>query len=92
VRTLPGAHRQLLPDGSLTPVRDLRPGDEVRQADGGVATAEQVGSLDSDGGIRHIALGQWRRGEPLDGHLINAGGLVIADLAVQVEYYGAAGG
>jgi hypothetical protein len=85
-------HLFLRPDGTLTAVRDLLPGDEVRQADGGVAVVEQVGSLEFDGGIRHVALGQWRRGEPLDGHLINAGGLVIADLAVQVEYYGAAGG
>jgi hypothetical protein len=84
-------HLFLRPDGTLTPTMDLRPGDEVRQADGGLARVQLVSWLEFGGGIRHIALGRWRQGEPLDGHLINANGLVIADLAVQLEYYGAAG-
>jgi hypothetical protein len=81
-------HLFLLPGGKLLPIQDLRPGDEVRQADGGVAQVELVTWIQFGGGVRHIALGQWREGDPLDGHLINSNGLVTADLAVQLEYYG----
>jgi hypothetical protein len=81
-------HLFLLPTGKLLPIQDLRPGDEVRQADGGAARVELVTWLQYDGGVRHIALGSWREGEPLDGHLLNSNGLVTADLSVQLEYYG----
>jgi hypothetical protein len=81
-------HLFLLPTGKLMPVQDLRPGDEVRQANGEVARVEVMTWLQFDGGVRHISLGEWRRGDPLDGHLINSNGLVTADLAVQLDYYG----
>jgi hypothetical protein len=81
-------HLFLLPAGKLMPIQDLRPGDEVRQADGGVAAVELVTPIQFSGGVRHIALGSWREGEPLDGHLLNSNGLVTADLAVQLEFYG----
>jgi hypothetical protein len=81
-------HLFLLPTGKLLPIQDLRPGDEVRQADGGVARVELVTWLQYQAGVRHVALGQWRSGESLDGHLLNSNGLVTADLAVQLEYYG----
>ncbi|TDC94553.1 hypothetical protein [Actinomadura sp. 7K507] len=77
------------PDGpTLIPVQSLRPGDEVRQADGGTARVSFVTWTQFSGGVRHFMLGDYRPGQPLDGHLVNSNGLVTADLSVQLEHYG----
>jgi hypothetical protein len=81
-------HLFLLPDRRLRPMQDLRPGDELRQADGGIAAVDFVTWIQFSGGVRHLALGEWRKGEPLDGHLVNANGLVTTDLSVQLSHYG----
>lgn len=73
---------------TLIAMQSLRPGDEVRQADGGVAKVAFVTWAQFSGGVRHFMLGNYTPGEPLDGHLINANGLVTADLAVQLAHYG----
>lgn len=77
------------PNGpTLIPMQMLRPGDQVRQADGGTASVIFVTWSQWSGGVRHIMLGPYQPGGPLDGHLINANGLVTADLSVQLEHYG----
>ena len=77
------------PDGpTLIAMQSLRPGDVVRQADGGLATVSFVTWSQFSGGVRHFMLGDYRPGESLDGHLINANGLVTADLSVQLAHYG----
>lgn len=81
-------HLYLLPDGTLKPVQDLHPGDQIRQADGGIATVVFAVPGQYTGGVRHIATGAYSPGEPLDGHLLNSNGLVTADLAVQLAHYG----
>lgn len=76
------------PAGSvLVPFGNLRPGHTVRTADGGAAAVEFTTYIQFAGGVRHIALGIWEPGTPLDGHLLNSNGLVTADLGVQMRYY-----
>lgn len=65
----------------------LRPGHRVRTADGATATVVLTSYIQFKGGVRHIGLGPWEPGQPLDGHLINSNGLVTADLSVQMAYY-----
>jgi hypothetical protein len=81
-------HLFLLPDGTLKAIQDLRPRDKVRTADGGTATVVFATPGSYSNGVRHIAIGDWSKGQPLDGHLINSNDLVTADLAVQAAYYG----
>lgn len=85
-----GDHLFLLPGGhsQLEPLEDLRPGDRVMQADGKEAEVVFATPVQYDGGVRHIALGSYRKGESLEGHLLNSNGLVTADLAVQLVHYG----
>jgi hypothetical protein len=81
-------HLFLLPNGKLLAIQDLVPGDEVRAADGGIATVIFAVPGQYDRGVRHIGLGEWNPGDPLDGHLLNSNGLITADLIVQLNYYG----
>lgn len=81
-------HLFLLPDGTLQAIQDLAPGDEVKAADGGTATVIFAVPGEYNRGVRHIGLGEWRPGDPLDGHLLNSNGLITADLIVQLNYFG----
>lgn len=81
-------HLFLLPNGKLVSIRSLASGDEVRSADGGTAKVLFAVSGQYSGGVRYIGLGDWQPGDPLDGHLLNFNGIVIADLSVQLNYYG----
>jgi hypothetical protein len=80
-------HLFLQPDGKLMPMQDLRPGDKVRTADGGEATVQMTANGQYSGGVRHISLGAYKKGDPLDGHLINSEGVITADFSVQVAHY-----
>lgn len=91
-RALVGTADQLLlradpADPTLVSLHALRPGDRLRQADGGTAIIAAVAETQRCSGVRHVVLGPYEAGAPLDGHLMNANGLVAADLAVQVAYY-----
>lgn len=79
-------HLFLLPDGTLKPIQDLRPGDKVRKADGGEARIISITAGNYDRGVRHISLGEYVPGE-VDGHLMNSNGLVTADFSVQLAFY-----
>ncbi|MCH4564159.1 hypothetical protein MKP05_13660 [Halomonas sp. EGI 63088] len=85
-------HLFLLPNGKLKPIQDLRPGDTVVQADGAKATVAFVAIGQFSGGVRNFALGPFdpkaHPDDPYKGHLINTFGLVTADLAVQMAFYG----
>lgn len=81
-------HLFLLPSGKLRAADNLRAGDHLRQADGELATVTFVAYGSWTGGVRSIALGEYKKGDPLDGHLVNSNGVVSADLAVQNVYYG----
>lgn len=78
-------HLFLAGDGVLVPFARLRPGDVVRSADGGVATVEFTAWVRFSGTLRQVALGRYEGGA-LDGHLLNANGLVTADLGVQLAW------
>ena len=79
-------HLFLLPDGTLRPIQDLRPGDMIRKADGGEAKIVSITAGNYDKGIRHISLGELVPGE-VDGHLLNSNGVVTADFSVQLAFY-----
>jgi len=81
-------HLFLLPNGKLVPIQGLAPGDEVRSANGGTAKMLFAVPGEYSGGVRYIGLGDWKRGDSLDGHLLNFNGIVMADLSVQLNYYG----
>lgn len=72
---------------TLVPFAQLRPGHKVRGANGGIVTVLLTSYIQFKGGVRHIGLGPYVAGEPLDGHLLNSNGLVTADLSVQLNYY-----
>ncbi len=80
-------HLFLNPDGKLVPVRELGPGALLRSAAGGYAEVLHAVVGTYSGGIRHVELGDYIPGEPLDGHLLNANGLIAADLSVQLAYF-----
>jgi hypothetical protein len=81
-------HLFLREGAKLTPIQDLRPGDEVIAADGSKATVILLAAGQYTGGVRHIALGDYKPGDPFDGHLLNSEGLVTADLSLQLAFYG----
>ncbi|HEY6391848.1 MAG TPA: hypothetical protein VIX89_11255 [Bryobacteraceae bacterium] len=78
-------HLYLMADGKLKAVQMLVSGDQLRRADG--ATSEVVFSVRGNytGGLHHISLGDFD-GHDLNGHLINANGLVSSDYIVQLCY------
>ena len=71
---------------ALVPFSHLRPGHRVRAADGGAASVVLTSYVRFSGVVRHVALGSYEPGGPLDGHLVNTNGLVTADLSVQLAY------
>jgi hypothetical protein len=78
-------HLYLMDDGKVKAVQMLLPGDKLRRADGGIS--EVILSVRGDyvGGLHHITLGDFD-GKDLNGHLINANGLVSSDYIVQLCY------
>ncbi|MBB4383316.1 hypothetical protein [Bradyrhizobium sp. SBR1B] len=78
----------LMPDGAVRPASALAPGERMQQADGGVAVMRHVEAGSIRGGVRSFALGDFDAEDgSVDGHLLNAYGMVIADVAVQLSYY-----
>jgi hypothetical protein len=80
-------HLFLLPNGKLRSAKNLRAGDQIRQADGGTASVKVTSHGSWSGGVRSLSLGTYQKGDPLDGHLLNSNGVITADLSVQSIYY-----
>jgi hypothetical protein len=78
-------HLFLMASNRLKAVQDLVPGDRIRRADGQEAEVTFVAVGSYVGGIRSLQMGEFD-GLNLDGHLLNANGIVSADYAVQVYY------
>lgn len=79
-------HLFLMDDSTLKPVQQLAPGDKLRTAEGGVSEVlfAAFGSLSR--GAYSVEMEGDFDGKNLDGHLLNANGIVCADYAVQVYY------
>ena len=78
-------HTFLIPDGTLIRANRLMPGDALVAADGSQVPISDVKTGAYSGGVWNIATAI---GQPtsLDGHLINTGGVISGDYAVQLFY------
>lgn len=81
-----GDHLFLMDDATLKPAQLLAPGDRLRRADGGVAEVVFAVMGTSSRGVRGVQMAGAFDGKRLDGHLLNANGVVCADLAVQIHH------
>ena len=70
----------------LKPVQNLIPGDKLCQANGGVAEVVFCLVAGYTGGVHHIHTGPFD-GVNLDGHLLNANGVVCSDYMVQLSFF-----
>ena len=78
-------HLFLMASGKLKPVQNIIPGNKLLQADGKTATVVFCIVGEYEGGLHHIHTGEFD-GKTLDGHLVNANGLICADYMVQLCY------
>lgn len=79
-------HLFLMEDSTLKAVQLLAPGDKLRTADGGVSEVLFAANGSFTRGVYSVQLEGEFDGKSLDGHLLNANGIVCADYAVQVYY------
>lgn len=70
-------------DRKLKPVQHLIPGDKLVRATGGTSAVKSVNIIQYKGGLHHIYGGDFD-GHNLDGHLLNANGIVSSDYIVQL--------
>jgi hypothetical protein len=79
-------HLFLMDDATLKPVQQLAIGDRLRTAHGGVSEVTFVVNGSFTRGVHSVQMIGEFDGTNLDGHLLNANGIVCADYAVQVYY------
>ena len=78
-------HLFLRPNGKVTPVQYLTPGDELVNSHGGVSNVMFVVPSKYKGGLHHLFFDGFNN-ETLDNHLLSANGVVCADYSVQLAY------
>jgi hypothetical protein len=79
-------HLFLMDDSTLKPVQQLAPGDKLCTPDGGASEVLFVTTGSFSRGVHSVQMEGEFDGKSLDGHLLNANGIVCADYAVQVYY------
>lgn len=78
-------HLFLMASGKLKAVQYLIPGDQIRQSNGEVASVVFAVAGQYKGGVHHISVGHFN-GTDLNGHLVDANGIVSSDYSVQLYY------
>lgn len=78
-------HLFLRPNGKVTPIQFLRPGDAIVNAHGGDSKVNFVVAAKYRGGLHHLTFAGFNN-ETLDSHLLSVNGVVTADYAVQLAY------
>jgi hypothetical protein len=78
-------HLFLRPNGKVTPVQYLKPGDEIVNSHGGKSGVIFVVPARFKGGLHHLTFDGFNN-ETLDNHLLSVNGIVTADYSVQLAY------
>ena len=78
-------HLFLRPNGKVTPIQFLTPGDAIVNSHGGFSRVRFVVPARYRGGLHHVTFADFDN-RTLDEHLISANGVVTADYAVQLAY------
>jgi hypothetical protein len=77
----------MLADGMLVTAEHLAPGESLMSRDGSPVALRTIAMGSYVGGVHHIATGARWNGS-VDGHLIDAGGVVTGDFALQINFEG----
>jgi hypothetical protein len=78
-------HLFLRPNGKVTPIQYLKPGDEIVNSHGGKSGVMFVVPSRYKGGLHHLTFNGFNN-ETLDNHLLSVNGIVTADYSVQLAY------